>query len=299
MDEVTPPGAPRAAAGDADGPPPPPEGYGPLLDTPVADRSVPVRSRSRPSVVVIVLGSVFALIVLAGAGLTAYQLGRAAGSALGLTGERWAATGDVGGPGAAIELAVVIDEADLRRRVATACTELVGADGSEPLEDRTHLDDTSAETADELYDLRPPHSGRHLAQVLPVRPEAYPAPIDERAAVHNLEHGAILVLYDPDLLGDDEVAAIEAWTVERNLGGFLGPTGGTGVGVLVAPAEPGSISSGSAVALRAWGVATDCDRFDEVVADGFLAANYGDRGAAPEGNFGPYPDGAVEVVRVE
>ncbi|WP_052664712.1 DUF3105 domain-containing protein [Nitriliruptor alkaliphilus] len=261
-----------------------------------------LRSRSGGLVVALVLGILLGLALLAVAATGAYRLGVAAGSALELTGDRWAAgwddgRGELGAD--AVELAVVVDVDDLGRRLADTCTELVGADGAEPLEDRTHLDDTAAETADELYDLRPPHSGRHLAQVLPVRPEAYPGPIDERAAVHNLEHGAILVVYDPDLLGGDEVAALEAWTVERNLGGFLGALDGAGVGVLVAPAEPGSISSGSAVALRAWGVATDCDGFDQVIADGFLATHYGDRGAAPERSFGPYPDGAVEIVRVD
>jgi hypothetical protein len=275
VDETTP-----TAWGDtADGPPPPPAGHGP-------------RRTGRGTL--IVAGALVGVLVLSVGGLGAARLGLGAARSLPIAGAD--ADGSVPGDLDTIDLAVTVDATTFEQRLEERCTELVGAGGAEPLEDRTHLDGAGTETADELYPQRPPHSGRHLPHTLPVEVGGYPAPIDERALVHNLEHGAVALFYDPEQLDDDEVAAIEAWTSERNRGGFFDAQSGSGAGVLTAPAEPGSIASGAAVALRSWGVATDCDGFDTLVADGFLATHFGDRGAAPERSFAPYPTGAVEIA---
>lgn len=235
---------------------------------------------------------------VAGALVLLLVLGIGAGGAW-RTGTRAAATlaSTVWGP--AIVDTVVIDVDELRSRTDAACVRLVGAHAPEPEEERTHLDDDEAAqlTPDELYERRPPHSGRHLGRFLPVTPEAFERPVDERALVHNLEHGAVALLYDPSALTDEDVDEIEVWVVERNEAGFHDDAERTGAAIVVAPAEPGSITSGAAVALRAWGVATDCEGFDEVIADGFVASHFGTRGVAPEGSLAPYPSGTVELIR--
>jgi hypothetical protein len=263
-----------------DGPPPLP----PHLEV----EDAPPERRSGTLVASVVAGVVVAALVLAVGGAGAWRVGTRAAD--GLASAVW---------GTAIVETVVIDVTDLRDRTDASCERLVGARGPEPDPERTHLDDEEAAelTADDLYELRPPHSGRHLGRFLPLPTEAFDRPIDERALVHNLEHGAVAVLYDPAELADADVAALETWVRERNAVGFHDDAERTGAAIVVAPVEPGSITSGAAVALRAWGVATDCDGFDQVIADGFLASHFGTRGVAPEGSFAPYPAGAVELIR--
>jgi hypothetical protein len=63
--------------------------------------------------------------------------------------------------------------------------------------------------------------------------------------------------------------------------------------VFVSPA-PIEISSGKPIAMRAWGVAMDCDSWDESYADGFLVDYWGTHGIAPERNLSPYPASAIQ-----
>jgi hypothetical protein len=263
-----------------DGPPPLPR-HLEVEDTPAERRSGTLAAS-------VAAGVVVAALVLSAGGAAAWRLGTRAAD--GLASAVW---------GSAIVDTVVIDADELRSRTDASCERLVGARGPEPEEERTHLDDAEAAelTADDLYELRPPHSGRHLGRFLPLPTEAFDRPIDERALVHNLEHGAVAVLYDPSALADADVEALEAWVRERNVAGFAADAERTGAAIAAAPVEPGSITSGAAVALRAWGVATDCDAFDRVIADGFVASHFGTRGVAPEGSLAPYPSGALELIR--
>lgn len=147
--------------------------------------------------------------------------------------------------------------------------------------DGTHLDPADAPPADELYADRPALGGPHFAEWLPAGVIA--GPVEERAAVHNLEHGAVAVYRSPDL-DDDEADAITQWAEARNDAGLLDER--SGAGLLVAPWD-GRLDP--PVAFRAWGVAADCTRFDEVFADGFVREHFGPAGAAPEGSFGVDP----------
>jgi hypothetical protein len=270
---------PAAEPPQDDGPPPIP------AHLEAAGTSAAPRGRV---VVAAVAGGVALALVLGVGSAAAWRAGSDA--AAGLASTVW------GDPGAEL---VVVDESDLTRRTDEGCERLAGQRGPEPQEDRTHLDDEEAAelTPDDLYEVRPPHSGRHLGRFLPLPPDAFDAPVDERALVHNLEHGAVAVLYDPSELPQVEVDALEAWVAERNGVGFHDDAERTGAAIVVAPVTPGTIASGRPLALRAWGVATDCDGFDEVVADGFLARHFGTRGSAPEGFLAPYPAGTVELIR--
>lgn len=151
--------------------------------------------------------------------------------------------------------------------------------------DTTHIDPAEAPPAAELYDDRPAIGGPHFAEWL--RAGVYDAPVEERAAVHNLEHGAVAVYHTPDL-DEGEVAAIRAWATSRNDAGLLDER--TGAGLLVAPYD-GPLSA--PVAFRAWGVTADCDGFETAFADGFVRDHFGTAGDAPEGNLGSDPSAVV------
>lgn len=171
---------------------------------------------------------------------------------------------------------------------AAGCEVLVPG---EPLADRDHLDPDDAPPAAALYPERPAHSGRHYGSLLEVPDRIPPAPIDERAVLHNMEHGSVVVWLDLDRVGRDEVADAQAWMRERRSQGFESRAAG---GIWVSPAE--AITSGKAVALRAWGVAVDCDRFDRTVADAFLQEFWGSNGQSPEANLSPFPAGPFGEV---
>lgn len=171
-----------------------------------------------------------------------------------------------------------------RRRDRAGCTTVV--DG-EPLEDRTHLDPAEAPPPVALYPDRPAHSGRHYGQLLPLPEET--APVDERAVLHNMEHGSVVVWFDPDAA---QVAGEVADWRDRSADlGFTSPDGGA---VFASP-MPDGVDDPPTVALRAWGVAVDCERFDPVVADAFLAEHWGSHGIAPEANLSPYPDDSLRL----
>ena len=119
-----------------------------------------------------------------------------------------------------------------------------------------------------LYPDRPTTSGMHMDPV--VATGVYDVPIDERVLTHNLEHGYVVVWYDPDAAASD---ALGTWAPDAIGGGF--PK------VVVAPWQ-GDLPDGAAVSFTAWGWRQSCTRFDPQVADAFVAAHHGLAGAAPE-----------------
>lgn len=189
---------------------------------------------------------------------------------------------DGGNPLGQVVPETVIPPALDRDRAATlldsaGCRTLV--DG-EPYDDRNHLDAADAPPPEVLYRDRPPHSGQHFSSVLPLPAGVPRAPIEERAVLHNMEHGAVVVWFsDPGTRG-----ALEGWWAHRRDLGFTSPAGGA---VYVSPMP--DLENPPAIALRAWGVAVDCDTWDPLVADAFLLDHFGDRGIAPERNLTPFP----------
>ena len=166
----------------------------------------------------------------------------------------------------------------------------------EPLDDSSHFERPDAPPGDLIYpDVRPTHSGPHTVQTLPPQPRGSSTQIDEKTSTHNLEHGAIIVWYDPDQVDEDTVEDMGEWAATLNASGFQSSQGGALV--YVSPYQDPGISSGQAVALRAWGTAVDCDEWDETIGNGFVAQHYGNRGIGPEApGFAPYPDDVLDIT---
>ena len=187
-------------------------------------------------------------------------------------------------PGTTVPDPIDPDEV-VRRWDEAGCTTVVDGD---PLEDRTHLDPAEAPPPAALYPDRPPHSGRHYGQLLRL-PEGT-EPVDERAVLHNMEHGSVVVWFDPD--AEQVAREVAAWRDQSAELGFTSPDGGA---VFASP-MPEGLDDPPTVALRAWGVAVDCERFDPVVADAFLAEHWGSHGDAPEAGLSPYPDDSLRLA---
>jgi hypothetical protein len=193
----------------------------------------------------------------------------------------------LGGADTIDEEIVVASAAVEEGREAAGCEMLVEG---EPLPDSAHFEANQQPPLDAIYpDIRPTHSGPHTVQTYPVV-DISTSQIDEAASTHNLEHGAIIAWYDPEQVDGDVVDEMGSWAETLNESGFRSQGGG---GVMVSPYDDPGISSGQAIALRAWGVAMDCDDWDEDVANGFVIDHYGTHGIAPERPLSPFPEGTL------
>lgn len=173
-------------------------------------------------------------------------------------------------------------------REAAGCQLLVDR---QPLPDRSHVENSAQVDPDTVYtDTRPTHSGPHTVGVHPITPAASNQ-IDEVSSTHNLEHGTVILWWDPDQNDEETVADMGSWARLMNASGFQREA--AGVGIITSPYEDPGIDSGKAVAFRAWGVAMDCDRFDETVANAFLLDHYGTHGIGPERTLAPFPTGVL------
>lgn len=187
--------------------------------------------------------------------------------------------------------AITVEAAAYEDARSTAGCEVVS---DQPLAERSHLDPASAPPADVLYAgaPRPTHSGSHFSATHPIDRDGLESQGEERQLTHNLEHGAVILWYDPEQVDDATVTAMQDWAEQLNDAGFAIPRGAGAV--FVSPyTEPG-ISSGKAIALRAWGYAVDCDAWDETVGNGFVIERFGTHGPAPENFLSPYPEGVLE-----
>jgi hypothetical protein len=196
------------------------------------------------------------------------------------------------GDGDSLDDAILISSTEVEQAYeAAGCETLVDR---EPLPDSSHFDANDAPPADLIYpEIRPTHSGPHTAQVHPIIRDGAATQIDEKTSTHNLEHGAIIAWYDPDQVDETTADEMGDWAGTLNASGFQ-QRPQTGTAVFVSPYEDPGISSGKAVALRAWGVAVDCDEWNETVALGFVAEHYGTHGIGPERVMAPYPEGTIE-----
>ncbi|GGI03902.1 DUF3105 domain-containing protein [Egicoccus halophilus] len=201
----------------------------------------------------------------------------------------------LGGPTAIDEAILINSEEVADARAAAGCEVLVDR---EPLPDRTHFEANAAPAADAIYgDVRPTHSGPHTVQFHPLVTAGAGSQLDERSTTHNLEHGSVIAWYDPDQVEGGVTDEMGTWSETLNANGFRVDRGG--VGIFVSPyTEPG-ISSGQAIAFRAWGVAMDCDTWDEDVANAFVIDHFGMHGIAPERVFGPFPEDVLEYEDIE
>lgn len=270
-----------------DDPPPHPWTEGAATDDRVPDHGpgsgLPLAASGRNRLVLLLVG---ALLVVGLLVAVAVGLANSSGSGW-TTGDT---TSDGGGPFGEVLPGVAVpaplDREDVAARTTAAgCVTVV--DG-EPLEDRNHLDPAAAPPAAVLYPDRPAHSGPHFGSLLPVPEGVSPVPIDERAVLHNMEHGSVVVWFDADRSDADGRADLARWRRDRDALGF---TSGASGAVFASPMP--ILGDPPAIALRAWGVAVDCERFDPVVADAFLVEHWGSHGDAPEAHLSPFPQGSL------
>ena len=174
-------------------------------------------------------------------------------------------------------------------RDAAGCTTLAER---QPLPDAFHFEANQAPNPSLIYpDIRPTHSGPHTATTHPVLSSSR-RQVSEVSSTHNLEHGTIIVWYDPDQVDRSTVSDISDWAELLNENGFRRDLGG--VGIMSSPYTDPGISSSKAVALRAWGTAVDCDTWDESVGMGFVLEHFGTNGIAPERPMAPFPTDVLQ-----
>jgi hypothetical protein len=108
------------------------------------------------------------------------------------------------------------------------------------------------------YNSNPPTSGPHYE-----RPAAWGIydrpPLDERL-VHNLEHGGIIISYNPDRLKGEELAQIKTLAKELTA---------TNPRIVVTPRK----NLDTAIVLTAWGYLQKLDRFDSQKIKAFYDAH--------------------------
>ena len=188
-----------------------------------------------------------------------------------------------------IEDAILVSASEAEDARGSASCEYVTHE--EPLEDRTHVDNANQVDPDSAYtDVRPTHSGPHTAGVHPVIPDAT-SQIDEVSSTHNLEHGTVIVWWDPEQVDASTASEIGDWAETLNASGFRRDE--AGVGIISSPYEDPGIDSGQSIAFRAWGVAMDCDEWDETVANAFVLEHFGTEGIGPERVAAGFPTGVL------
>jgi hypothetical protein len=155
---------------------------------------------------------------------------------------------------------------------AAGCSAVETPDQGTP--DRSHLDPGASHT----YTQHPATSGPHDPSPLSIPPRVYPAPIPETRAVHNLEHGAVIIYYRSSGDGALSQAKIDRMTTIAN----------DSHNTILAPYD--QLPDGTALAFTAWNKLQTCP--DSVtgpqardIARGFIEA-YLCSNNAPEGGNG-------------
>jgi hypothetical protein len=128
------------------------------------------------------------------------------------------------------------------------------------------------------YDQHPATSGYHDPSPLPIPPHVYPAPIEETRAVHNLEHGAVIIYYRQSGDGALGQAIVDRMTTIANATD----------NVILAPYE--QLPDQTALAFAAWNKLQTCPAGvtgpqAREVALGFIH-EWVCTSNAPEGNLG-------------
>jgi hypothetical protein len=195
----------------------------------------------------------------------------------------------LGGGGTALDEPIVLTAAEVDDARAEAACEVVAQTASGPA---THLDAGADPSVVLSGGVQPPTGAPHTAALHPLVTRGASSQLNALALGHNLEHGAVVVWYDPDQVDGGTVTEMERWSELLNDSGFA--AGRAGAAVFVAPFEEPGISSGKAVAFRSWNLGVDCSAWDETVANSFVVEGYGARDGAPEG--GPFPEDTLRYA---
>lgn len=165
-----------------------------------------------------------------------------------------------------------VPQAAIDAAQAAGCSTIETPDQGTP--DRSHLDPGASYT----YTQHPATSGPHDPSPLSIPPRVYPAPIPETKAVHNLEHGAVIIYYRSSGDGALSQAKIDRMTTIAN----------DSHNTILAPYD--QLPDGTALAFAAWNKLQTCPASVSgpratIIAKGFLYA-YLCTGNAPEGKNG-------------
>lgn len=156
----------------------------------------------------------------------------------------------------------------------------LGCTPDESMEDRGqgHLEAAALASSppDTLYPDRPATSGTHYSNWLITG--VYDELIDERALIHNLEHGYVVSYYSQDAPADqiDEYKQAAQEHIDGNYPKLI-----------VAPWD-GALPEGANFAYVAWGQRQLCQQFDADVFELFVRSHHSSAGDAPERTLPPH-----------
>lgn len=122
------------------------------------------------------------------------------------------------------------------------------------------------------YSSTPPTSGCHDPS--PLNWGVYTAPVSAQQLIHNLEHGGIVVWYQPQQLNADQIAELTRYVNSQ--------TSGNRFKVILAPWDGDDF--GHPIAVAAWRNLLYLDEVDTDAIRGFTDQHYG---RSPEPNGGP------------
>jgi Protein of unknown function (DUF3105) len=165
-----------------------------------------------------------------------------------------------------------IPQSAIRAAGAASCGDVQTPAGSAP--GGLHL----AQGEPFTYEQHPATSGSHAPAPLPAEPHVYTTPVDETAAVHNLEHAYVLIYYradGPEALPTEVVDELATLAESEDK-------------VIMAPYD--SLEEGTSLALAAWNKLWECPAGvtavqARAIASGFIEAFRGSSNA-PEPNAG-------------
>lgn len=141
-----------------------------------------------------------------------------------------------------------------------------------------HLDAASLaqQPPDALYPDRPATSGQHFGSWF--KTGVYDQQLDERALVHNLEHGYVNTYYDEDA-PEEQVTLLKEYAEEQIDGPFKK--------IIVAPWD-GELPKNANFSFTAWNARQMCETFDEDTFKVFLDQRHSAAGVAPEKTLTPH-----------
>ena len=100
------------------------------------------------------------------------------------------------------------------------------------------------------YPSSPPTSGPHSEDT--VSAGTYDEPVDVAAAIHSLEHGAVIFWFDPSVADSPEIAEIRAFLADNQDHAVMAPYDYPDEG------DAGSLPKGTAFSLTAWHYVQNC-----------------------------------------
>ncbi|CAN5230958.1 hypothetical protein BH23CHL9_BH23CHL9_05810 [soil metagenome] len=155
-------------------------------------------------------------------------------------------------------------------------------DGSEHVPPGTTCRSAAAPCGPDPYSSTPGTSGPHWDPSALANWGAYTTPQNESQVIHNLEHGGIVIWYDPERVDTDGVSELTSYVNRQVSAGISGR-----FKFILSP-WAGEDELPAPIAVTAWRQLLELDEVDTGALDTFSREHYG---LAPEPNGGPGPPG--------